>query len=66
LLRRTDLQEIRDRLYVLEAALMDARTDLAEAASLDAYPEVFSVLAQAVEQAVALRLEPRAVGSAVD
>ncbi len=64
LIRRQDLQTVRDRLFVLEAALADARTDLADAGTLDAYPAVFGDLAAAVEEVVALRIEPRAVGMA--
>ena len=62
LFRRDDLQDLRDRIYMLEAALIDARSDLAEAGTLDAYPEVFATLAAAIEQVVAARMEPRAVG----
>jgi hypothetical protein len=54
---------LRDRLYLLEAALGDARLDLAEAGSLAAYPEVFSELAAVIDETVTFRLEPRAVGS---
>lgn len=62
MIRSTDLQAVRDRLFVLEAALADARTDLADAGSLDAYPAVFAQLAAAVEHAVSLQIDPRAVG----
>lgn len=62
LIRSGDLQELRDRLYVLESALIDARTDLADAGTIDAYPEVFTHLVGAIEHAVSLRVEPRAVG----
>ncbi len=62
LLRRADLEELRDRLYILESGLADARNDLAEAGTIEAYPAVFSDLAAAIEQMISLRLEPRAVG----
>ena len=62
LIRRNDFQQLRDQQFVLEAALADARRDLADAGSLDAYPEVFATVAHAIEGMVGLRLEPKAIG----
>ncbi len=59
--RVEDVGRIRDAVYVLEAALSDARLDVAEAGTLDAYPEAFRMLGGAIEELLRVRWDPVAV-----
>ena len=60
LYRVSDLSRLRDAIYVVEAALHDARMDLADAPSLEEYPAAFRTVAAAVDALVQTPLEPRA------
>jgi len=58
LFRRNDMDRLRDHLYMLEAAVQDARMDLAESGRLEDYPEALRRVTAAADQLVALRVEP--------
>ncbi len=62
LLSRRLFEELRDRLYRLEAALEDAAADLADSASAEQLRQVLDHLQQPAGELVQLRLEPKAVG----
>jgi hypothetical protein len=62
LYRRSDVERLRDHLYVLEAALQDARMDLAESGRLEDYPAAFRTVAAAADELLTFRLEPQAIG----
>jgi hypothetical protein len=59
--RTSDINRLRDAMYVVEAALADARMDIADG-GLDDYPQAFSGLAGAVDSLFRTPLEPKAVG----
>ena len=54
-----EIDRIRDAIYVMEAALQDARMDLSQG-SLEEYPQAFRALAAAVDSVVRTPLEPKA------
>ena len=60
LYRSDDIRSLRDAIYVVEAALQDARMDLADAATLEEYPGAFRSVAEAVDSLVRTPLEPKA------
>jgi len=62
LFRRADLDELGDRIYILESVIQDIRMDLAQSGRLEDYPEALRRLTAAAEQLVRIRLEPRAAG----
>lgn len=57
--RADDVRRLRDAVYVVEAALQDARMDLAEG-SIDDYPQAFRDVARAVDALTNTPLEPKA------
>ena len=63
LIGRDQFDDLRDRLYVLEAAIEDADHDLGETPGLREYTEAFQGLYEAAVRARRFRLEPRAMGS---
>ncbi len=62
LLSRHVFEELRDRLYRLEAALEDTAADLAGSATATQLREVLDHLRQRAGELVQLHLEPKAVG----
>lgn len=60
--RQDDVGRVRDAIYVLEAALADARMDVADSGTLDAYPDAFASLGAAIESLARVRWEPTAAG----
>ncbi len=62
LLTRDALEEWRDRIYILEAAIEDAERDLEGKPSLRDYTEAFQHLYDAALGVRAYRIEPRAIG----
>ena len=60
--RTEDIGRLRDAIYVVEAAIQDARNDVAEAGTLDAYPSAFHAVSRAVEDLLSIRWEPTAAG----
>ena len=60
LYRTDDVRRLRDAIYVLEAALQDARMDLAAASSLDEYPGAFRTVAEAADSLFRTPMEPKA------
>lgn len=62
LFRRSDLSDLRDRIYILETVIQDVRMDLAAAGRLEDYPDALRALTAAAEHVVRARLEPKAAG----
>ena len=60
--RTEDIGRLRDAIYVLESALQDARQDVADAGTLEAYPAAMQSVSRAVDELLALRWEPSAAG----
>lgn len=60
LIERSKLDELRDRLYVLEAACEDVETDLGEDESLAGYRSAVEDLLQAARPLLRVRIEPKA------
>ena len=61
LYRSDDVRRLRDAIYVLEAAVQDARMDLAAASTLDDYPAAFGLVAEAADALFRTPLEPKAI-----
>ncbi len=64
LVDRDKLARLNDRLYVLEAACEDVRTDLADAPDIDAYRDAVVHLLEAALPLQSAYVEPRAIGEA--
>lgn len=62
LLSRESLEEWRDRVYILEAALEDAERDLEGKPTLRDYTEAFQHIYDAAVGIRSFRIEPRAMG----
>lgn len=62
LIDKEKLARLNDRLYVLEAACEDVRTDLAEAHDIDAYRDAVVHLLEAALPLRSAYLEPKAIG----
>lgn len=62
LLTRDSLEEWRDKIYILEAAIEDAERDLEGTPSLRDYTEAFQHLYNAALGIRSFRIEPRAMG----
>ncbi len=62
LLTREALEEWRDRIYILEAAIDDAERDLEGKPTLRDYTEAFQHLYDAAVGIRSYRVEPRAIG----
>ena len=60
LIERAKLDELRDRLYVLEAACEDVETDLEEDETLNGYRRAVADLLKAARPLLRVRIEPKA------
>lgn len=65
LVSRVDLENLRDRLYVLEAAIEDVRGDLAESNEVHDYADAYVHLLEGALGLAGLRIEPKALGGGV-
>lgn len=59
---RAAIEDWRDRIYILEAAIEDAERDLEGKPSLRDYTEAFQHLYEAALGVRSFRIEPRAMG----
>lgn len=62
LLTRKVIEEWRDQIYILEAAIEDAERDLEGKPSLRDYTEAFQHLYEAARGVRSFRIEPKAMG----
>lgn len=63
LVSKRELDALRDRIYVLEAAVEDVRADLTESHDLQDYADAYVHLLEGALNVVGARIEPRAIGS---
>ncbi|HEX9854447.1 MAG TPA: hypothetical protein VGC47_03970 [Acidimicrobiia bacterium] len=62
LVSRSDLDRLRDKLFVLEAALEDVERDLGESSKLQDYADAYVHLLEGALPLRGARVEPRALG----
>jgi hypothetical protein len=66
LVSRSDMERLRDKLFILEAALEDVERDLAASSRLQDYADAYVHLLEGALPLRGARVEPRALGGEDD